>query len=40
MHQGLAAVLRTAQTSFPQLLDAKFSLQRCYRNALGIPFGV
>jgi FkbM family methyltransferase len=38
MIRNLKKLLRTAQTCFPWLLDAKFSAMRFTRNTLGIPF--
>ena len=38
MNPHLKKLLRTIQTSFPGLVDAKFALMRQYRNLFGIPF--
>jgi len=37
MNKTVKKLLRTLQTSFPYLLETKFTLMRLYRNQLGIP---
>jgi FkbM family methyltransferase len=38
MNSGVKMLLRTVQTNFPILLDAKFSFMRRYRNLRRVPF--